>query len=476
MLSDKSRFSQKRTQWAEWAEPYREEALETLKKYISIPSFNDPSTVTEEHPFGQGVENALSFLAELGERMGFAVDRCDGYCTELSIGEGPLIDVYAHADTVPVTLENWTSDPFVPRIDGDKIFGRGAEDDKGPGLAALYGLKLLKDRGLVDGYRVRFVFGGNEELDFRCLDHYFNVLNKGYPAYGISPDAEFPLIYGEKAVCNFDAEYHLDLGENPFEWGTAINLVCDTATYDFADSPLPFAKVKEIVDAYLFEHSEIKGYWEGTILRIEGFGYHGSMPWNGVNAGLYMLNIIGKIRGIQTLHDLYKDYRTGDGSPFGGNYTSAAFDRSSYCVGFFRYTPGCLVLSVNMRLPENVEIDAALDNVQEKTEPDRITVTSRNECLYVDPDSPFIATLMKVYQEETGDLESRPLAIGGGTYAKESRNTVAFGGSYNDVEFHMHGDDEFFLISNFYDDIGIFARAIHEMGLLAKSEAEKADR
>ena len=473
MLSDRSKFSQKRTEWAEMAEPYKAEALETLKKYISIPSFNDPSTATEEHPFGQGVENALAFLAQLGERMGFAVDRCDGYCTELSIGEGPLIDIYAHADTVPVTHENWDDDPFTPRIEGDKIFGRGAEDDKGPGLACLYGLKLLKDHNLVDGFRVRFIFGGNEELDFRCLDHYFNVMKKGYPAYGISPDAEFPLIYAEKAVCNFDATYSVDLGEKPFEWGIAINLVCDTATYDFVDSPIPFEKVVEIVQNYLSEHSEIKGSWSGTTLRIEGFGYHGSMPWNGVNAGLFMLNLIGKIRGIQVLHDLYKDYRSGDGEPFNGNYTSKAFDRSSYCVGFFRYTPGKLVLSVNMRLPENVEIDEALHNVREKTAPESLEVTSRSECLYVDPESPFINTLMRVYREETGDTASQPMAIGGGTYSKESKNTVAFGGSYNDVEFHMHGDNEFFLLSNFYDDIGIFARAIYEMGQLAKSEADK---
>ncbi len=472
MELEKSKFSQKRTKWAELAEPYRAEALETLKEYIGIPSYNDPATVTAAHPFGQGVENALAFVAKLGAKMGFEVDRCDGYCTELSSGKGPLIDIYAHSDTVPVTRENWKTDPFQATIVGDRIYGRGSEDDKGPGLAAFFGLKVLKDHGLIDGYRVRFVFGGNEELDFRCLDHYFNVLKKGFPAYGISPDAEYPLIYGEKAVCNFDAIYHVDLGNKPFHWGTAINLVCDTATYDFADCGTPLDEVKRIVANYLSDHSEIKGSWNGSTLKIEGFGYHGSMPWFGVNAGLYMLNIIGKIRGIQVLHDLYEDYKGGDGESFGGNYKSKAFDRSSYCVGFFDYADGKLTLSVNMRLPENVEIDAAVDHVKDKTYPDEIEVKSKTPVLYIDPESPFIKTLMKVYQEETGDLESKPLAIGGGTYAKDSRNTVAFGGSYADLDFHMHGDNEFFSISNFYDDIGIYAHTIYEMGQLAKREAE----
>lgn len=472
MPNEKSKFSQKRTEWAKLADPYREEALETLKGYIAIPSFNDTETETEDHPFGQGVENALKFLADLGRDMGFEVDRCDGYCTELSCGEGPLIDIYAHADTVPVTRENWRTDPFVATIEGDRIYGRGAEDDKGPGLAALYGFKVLKDHGLVDGYRVRFIFGGNEEMDFRCLDHYFGAMNKGYPAYGISPDADFPLIYAEKALCNYDAVYNVDLGPDPFSWGTAINLVCDTATYDFRDCGTPLSEVVRIVNSYLDEHSEIKGSWDGSALKIEGFGYHGSMPWNGVNAGLYMLNIIGKVKGIQSLHDLYEDYKTGDGSPFGGNYTSNAFDRSSYCVGFFNYADGKLTLSVNMRLPENVEIDTAVDNVRDNTGANEIVVQSKTPVMYMDPESPFIKTLMRVYQEETGDYESKPMAIGGGTYAKDSKNTVAFGGSYNDIDFHMHGDNEFFSLSNFYDDIGIYAHVIYEMGQLAKREAE----
>lgn len=468
-----SKFSELDTEWKKLAEPYYAEALETLKKYIAIPSFNDPATVSEDKPFGQGVDNALRFLAELGASWGFKVDRCDGYCTELSWGEGPLIDIYAHADTVPVTPENWNGDAFTARIEGDRIYGRGAEDDKGPGLACFYGFKLLKDHNLIDGFKVRFVFGGNEEQDFKCLDHYFKVMHKGYPAYGISPDAEFPLIYGEKANSNYDAVYNVDLGSKPFKWGTAINLVCDTAVYDFSECGIDMETVKSRVGNYLDEHTEIKGSWEGNVLKIEGFGYHGSMPWNGVNAGLYMLNIIGIVKGIQVLHNLYEYYKTGDGEPFGGNFKSKAFDRSSYCVGFFEYADGKLTLKVNMRLPENVEFDTAFDNVKAKTRPNDFVVRSKTPVLYIDPESPFIKTLMKVYQEETGDYESRPMAIGGGTYAKDSKNTIAFGGSYSDIDFHMHGDNEFFSLGNFYDDIGIYARTILEMGRLAKKEAEE---
>ena len=50
--------------------------------------------------------------------------------------------------------------------------------------------------------------------------------------------------------------------------------------------------------------------------------------------------------------------------------------------------------------------------------------------LLFDPQSAFIQKLLSVYQKETGDMVSKPMAIGGGTYAKECPNTVAFGSAF----------------------------------------------
>ena len=44
------------------------------------------------------MHKALEYIASLAEKDGFNVDRCDGYCTEISYGEGPLIAIYAHCD------------------------------------------------------------------------------------------------------------------------------------------------------------------------------------------------------------------------------------------------------------------------------------------------------------------------------------------------------------------------------------------
>src|SRR5574344_517524 len=79
-------------------------ATVALQKFVQINSVYDASSKKEGQPYGAGVKKALDYLAKLGEDYGFKVDKCDGYCAELSIGEeGPLIGIYGHSDVGPVS-------------------------------------------------------------------------------------------------------------------------------------------------------------------------------------------------------------------------------------------------------------------------------------------------------------------------------------------------------------------------------------
>ena len=46
---------------------YYDEAISKLKEWIQIDSVYDQQTVTVEHPFGEGVHQALEFIASLAE-------------------------------------------------------------------------------------------------------------------------------------------------------------------------------------------------------------------------------------------------------------------------------------------------------------------------------------------------------------------------------------------------------------------------
>ena len=140
---------------------YEKEALDTLIKDCSIDSVYDEKTVSETMPYGKGVHDCFEFLKELALKDGFEIDMCDGRCIEIS---KQLVSIFAHQDVVPAT-GNWNHPPFSPYLDEkeNRLYARGTSDDKGPGIAAYYALKALKDNGLIKNYRVKLVFGGDEE-------------------------------------------------------------------------------------------------------------------------------------------------------------------------------------------------------------------------------------------------------------------------------------------------------------------------
>jgi len=447
--------------YSQLIQPYVQPAFEALKKYVAIDSVYDEATRSETMPFGAGVEKALAFTAELGKELGFKVDRCDNYITELTAGEGEKVfDIYAHADTVPVNRKNWTRDPFALTQEGDVLYGRGTNDDKGPGIACLFAVKALMDLGKVHGFKLRFLFGGNEERDSLGLHHYFHVLKKGYPTYGISPDADYPVIYAEKSIYAYEERIPFsDPRIEPFEIGSALNIVPDEAKVRIqADG----TNVEEAVAAYQSLYPRLKIRFEDGVLSVKGISAHGSLPWLGENAGLHLLNLLGKIYGLPVLEEVAHGYEGGKGENRNVNFKDKTFDGSSYNVGKIRYDGKVLSLDVNFRFPCSYSVQDVVEAVR-KASQHEILLLGGSDGFVQDKDSDFVQILVGAYREETGDEKSEPLAIGGGTYARESRNSVAFGAAFPGRSMRMHGDDEFFPYSDFVDNIQIYARALDEM-------------
>lgn len=443
------------------AEKYYDLAIDSLKKWIQIDSTFDESTVTELAPFGKGVQKALEYIASLAEKDGFNVDRCDGYCTEISYGEGPLIAIYAHCDVVPVSGK-WKFPPFSATIENDIMYGRGTSDDKGPAIASYYALKLLRDNNLINGYKVTLVIGGNEECGSRCLEHYFHSLHKPYPSYGFTPDGDFPLIYGEKAIATYKVDLNIDIKEiSSLNGGVVINSVIDECHAKF-NVKLEENKIKE----YCLKNN-LKYEYHDDELVFYGKSSHGSLPQEGINAGLHMIKFIGLMFNYDQLVKTGDGYMDGSGKNLGVYYESKLLHSTTYNVGLISYNNGVLEYSVNFRYPENVnaeEVCKKLDTLSLG----KVHYLGTGDYLLVDPESQMIKTLMNCYQEYTHDYKSQPMAIGGGTYAKESRNTIAFGSHFPGREDHIHEANEKIHLEDLRKSISIYASAIDELGKLTK--------
>lgn len=117
-----------------YAQAHRDEALEFLKEFIRIPSI---STLPEHKT---DMQQAADWLVEKMTALG--LENATAYPTAghpivyadwLHAGPAaPTLLVYGHYDVQPVDpLEEWQTPPFEPTIQGDKLYARGASDDKG---------------------------------------------------------------------------------------------------------------------------------------------------------------------------------------------------------------------------------------------------------------------------------------------------------------------------------------------------------
>ena len=175
--------------------------VKDTQELVSINSVLDESTAGEGAPFGKGIRETLELILEKGKEMNMETKNCDGYAGHIQLGEsGELMAILAHMDVVPAAGQ-WTFDPYSAVVSDGKLYGRGAVDDKGPAMACLYAMKAIKDSGLPVSRRVRLILGTDEETFARGIHYYLD--REEHPAFGFSPDAEFPIIHAEKGILRF---------------------------------------------------------------------------------------------------------------------------------------------------------------------------------------------------------------------------------------------------------------------------------
>lgn len=441
------------------AKTYEKNAVVALQQFVRIASVYDPTTIKANQPYGAKVKEALDYFAKLGTDYGFKVDKVDGYCTELSFGEkGPLIGIYGHSDVVPATGK-WTSSPFEATVNDEKMVGRGTADDKGPLLAALYATKLLKDNGLIKNFRVKIVSGGDEERGSSCLRYYFEKHQGEEPKFGFTPDADYPLIYAEKGIRDYWLTRICDLSPIvAIDGGLVMNAVCDNLMVTL--------KKDDAFEKYLLDKKidcENDSNETVTIIKFHGKAAHGSTPELGVSAVLSAFGVLGAYYKLEPLSTFASALLDPHGASFGGTNHSTQLGDATYNYGIAKYDGKALKVSLDFRYGEDAKPDEMIASLMGKSKM-AATLLSEAKPLLFDQKSPLVSTLMKAYKKETWKFFDKPLAIGGGTYAKEAKNTIAFGASFKGHEGNMHSPDEYIYLADFYKDIAIYARAIYMLG------------
>lgn len=432
-----------------------EDAIKTIIRLVNINSVYDENTKDELNPYGKGVSSVLNLFKDIAVENGLNAIVLDNRCVEISIGnKGREVGIFAHLDVVPAT-GNWSHDPFDAIIKDNKIFGRGTSDDKGPLVCAFYAIIGLLKHNLVKNYRIRLVAGGDEERGSSCLEYYFDVLKKPVVDCGFTPDADFPLIYGEKGIVNYTLRKELDIPDLiEIDAGVVSNSVIDKAKVKL-NSKYEFLK--------FLNGKDVKFHEEGEYIVFDGKSAHGSTPELGENSGIAMLLMLSKYYNNEFLANIAHQYSDCNGRNLELCFESNNMGITTYNVGLISFKDKEFSMTVNFRYPEIVNVELVLGKLKEISNCE-IIVGRNSPVLYFDPNSDMIRTLYKAYQEESGDYETKMMTIGGGTYAKEAKNIVAFGSKFPGKEDHIHEPNEKIDLEDVKKSIQLYARAINDLG------------
>ena len=449
-----------------WIEKNTDEMIAALQGAIRIPSVLDDAVPGA--PFGEDIGEALTYFLDTGRRMGFAVTDIDGYAGVVEWGEGePRLGILVHTDVVPAG-DGWTYPPFGGEVHDGRIYGRGTMDDKGPAVSVLYAMAALKDTGFTPTGTVQLIIGTDEETEHRGLDRYLE--KRPAPQFGFSPDGEFPVIHGEKGIIHLDmaeTDPHRDDLILSAEGGHRPNMVPETCICRFARA-LTMEEADRLGRISRDMMAETDWELDGDALTIRGVAAHGSMPEKGINAIgrlLVLLDRAGLLPDAGLVPMLAR--RIGlnyDGKAMGLDLSDEATGHLTLNLGeiHINETESRAVLDVRYPATKSGEEVLAILSDKAAEAGALVKVRIHHLPLFMEKDSDIVRALLSVYRDVTGDM-TEPFTIGGGTYAREIPNAVAFGPLFPGRPDVMHQKDEYFSIEDLVQITRIYARAIHTL-------------
>ncbi|WP_298028553.1 Sapep family Mn(2+)-dependent dipeptidase [uncultured Dysosmobacter sp.] len=422
-----------------------QEMLARLGELLAIESVAGVNC-SEEAPYGTGPAAALDYVLGLCASLGFRTKNCDGQVGWAEIGEGSeMVGVLCHLDVVPAG-EGWDHEPYALTLtENGRAYGRGVIDDKGPAMCCVYAMKDILDSGVSLKRRIRIIFGLSEETG-SWEDMAYYVEHEEAPVFGITPDADFPAIYGEKGILTAELRMPLkNSGLLAASGGTAANVVparC-SVTYAGADG-------------------------QPITVRAEGRPAHGSLPEDGVNA---ISAVMEKLAAVPELNSPFVDfYQTHIGWDYYGGKMGCGLEdgksgRLTLNAGVLTVDGEDLLLKLNIREPVTFTTEEVMGPVRAAAAAWGMTAVliEENPPIYMDRDGPVITALLEVYREMTGDLESQPAVIGGGTYARAMNGIVAFGPMLPGRELTEHMNNEYALVEDLYLCRAIYRRALEKL-------------
>ncbi|MFD1472445.1 dipeptidase PepV [Companilactobacillus mishanensis] len=460
--------------WEKEVSHRSDELLNDLSELLSIDSSRDIEHKTDDFPLGPGPAKALQTFLHFADRDGFSTKNVDNLAGRIEYGESKdAIAILGHVDVVPEGA-GWNTNAFEPTIKDGRIYARGTSDDKGPSIAAYYALKIIKELKLPVSKSVHMILGTDEESEWVGMNRYMET--EQMPETGFSPDAEFPVINGEKGIVSFDLQFPVSKNGvvKSFESGLRAKMVPQNATATIDTTDVDITDLIETFNEYLKQNSEVTGNISNQenifTVSIEGKGSHAMEPYNGVNAATYLAKFI-TLLPLNNAEKTYFEFITNSlhldfyGNGLSINNEDGVMGKLTVSPDILKFDHEQASILLNIRYPKGDTGDTLTEKLNNVL-PTNVTasIDGHNQLPhFVSADDPLVQSLMDAYRAHTDDETSEPFTVGGGTYGRILKHGVAFGAMFPGDENVMHQANEYVVFDNLLKATAIYADAIYRL-------------
>lgn len=458
-----------------YIENIKDEIINSTCETINIPSvFSD--TDGDLYPFGKNTVATLEYVLDLGKSFGFRTKNIENKCGYIEFGEGEkMLGIVGHLDVVPASEnDNWNSSPFKATIEDNKIYGRGAIDDKGPVVAALYAMKAVADNYKLDK-RVRLILGLNEENDWKCIERYKQT--EEIPTISFSPDANFPCVYAEKTIETIYLNQKYEKNdllyiENISTNNNAINVVpkyCEIVLkYNNKIKETILSTISNIISKYTY-NINIQDLGNNSVKLISvGISAHAARPHLGNNSISKLIIVVNELFEYYNIKidilNYFVNYISDDftGEKLGINFEDESGPLTLNTAQFILEN-STLSIGFNLRIPVTIDYNEIEKHFNKYIYNDMyLTVKRIQKPLYINKENKLVATLCSIFNDYSNS-NVEPVAIGGGTYARAFDNCISFGPKMPNAPDLCHQTNEYISIENLLFCAKVYAQAILDL-------------
>jgi predicted dipeptidase len=479
---------------------YGAAATETLRELVAIPTFRVEGVDQHDNPEFIKIADKIKGLAQA---FNLNFRNIDNRVYEISLegSSDEVVGIHAHADVVPVTPENWVLkdgtklDPFKVTLIGDRMYGRGTEDDKNGIVVALYAMKVIKEEKLPLARNFKLLVDTTEETTGDAIPYYFE--HNPTPNYNLALDGGYPVVIAEKGYGTVMANFAKRKAEGKgaeiisMTGGMATNQIPSTSVVTLlSEKPVELAASLQKAGAEYAKSNggnfDVTAKVDGkdVKLTVTGVSAHSSEPESGINPVSRMLGFINSLDGKVALkHNHITDaarYAADNwgldylGGKLGVGFSDAFMGPLTASLTYVGMDDKAFKLAVNLRVPKGKspetlksEIADKLDAWSKKTHVAVALDYSIAEPMYRNPEGEWVKALLAVASENLG-MEHKYGTSAGATSVHELPNGVQFGLARPEVKYTGHTDNEFKTVDQFLLDLQIVTEMMGRIGQLPK--------